>query len=880
MTGSAEEFGSRFLALTGHAPHPWQERFYREWLARGSIPKAVALPTGTGKTSIMALWLLAVSAGASLPRRLIWVVDRRVVVDQATAEAERLRRNLSAAGLEGVREGLARLSVSGIDGGIPIAISTLRGAFADNGEWSKDPSLPAIVVGTVDMVGSRLLFSGYGDGKYRRPQHAGLLGTDSLAVLDEAHLSRPFERLLRSIEELHSGAYGALPPFRFLPISATLNSGDAFTLRPSEREGSEPLSRILRAPKRLVWNGSEGSALSPEEFRQTVLERALRYDGQTTRVLVYLDRLRDLDPIMKGLSKAAPGHVVALTGTMRGHERDRLVVHPVFARFLKREGLGDGVAYLVATSAGEVGIDLHADQMVCDLVPVDRMIQRFGRVNRSGDGEATIDICRRAEELPRGSRGAPIGAGAREYGLREILDRTETYLRTLGGVSPGEIDGAPPPMEAFSPVPVNPPLRDWLLDAWSLTTAPRRDLPVGSWLRGLDDGLRPDVYFAWRQETETLADATALDAEDVEEVLQEYRLLPKELLREDIGTARQKLAALSERVPDRRMVVLSPEWEVEFRGRLGGFIETVVRERRDRLAFRTVLLPTTAGGLDSHGMLDPTSPDRVEDVSATLPPAEGEGTGSPPRVIGRSTPSEYRDRGLLTEKEEGWEIRLFGLGDHFAGSSREEVLRRARVATGMRGCATFSVRRFEEDAPREELVYLRSRPEPGSQADSNEMLLSVHLEAARKEMAALAAKLAIPEVLAERLVEAARQHDLGKARRVWQEYAGNLDRSNLKAKSLRYRSPETLGGYRHELGSLVDMGPDEDPLVRHLVATHHGYGRPSFPDRATDREHPLESRNARASHLARFVALQREYGWWGLAYLEALLKAADGRASQ
>src|SRR6185437_11208262 len=41
-------------------------------------------------------------------------------------------------------------------------------------------------------------------------------------------------------------------------------------------------------------------------------------------------------------------------------------------------------AFLVATSAGEVGVDLDADHMVCDLVPWERMVQRLGRVNRRG----------------------------------------------------------------------------------------------------------------------------------------------------------------------------------------------------------------------------------------------------------------------------------------------------------------------------------------------------------------------------------------------------------------------------------------------------------------------------------------------------------------
>ena len=55
--------------------------------------------------------------------------------------------------------------------------------------------------------------------------------------------------------------------------------------------------------------------------------------------------------------------------------------------------IGDGAAarsvpvFLVATSAGEVGVDLDADHMVCDLVAWERMVQRLGRVNRRGTGQ-------------------------------------------------------------------------------------------------------------------------------------------------------------------------------------------------------------------------------------------------------------------------------------------------------------------------------------------------------------------------------------------------------------------------------------------------------------------------------------------------------------
>src|SRR5205823_12437346 len=119
-----------------------------------------------------------------VPRRLVYVVNRRTVVDQTTDEVEKYRKKLTDAGIHE-----------------PLAISTLRGQFADNREWSADPSLPAVICGTVDMIGSRLLFSGYGCGFKGKPLHAGFLGQDVLLVHDEAHLEPAFQDLLIAIEK-------------------------------------------------------------------------------------------------------------------------------------------------------------------------------------------------------------------------------------------------------------------------------------------------------------------------------------------------------------------------------------------------------------------------------------------------------------------------------------------------------------------------------------------------------------------------------------------------------------------------------------------------------------------------------------------------------
>ena len=149
----------------------------------------------------------------------------------------------------------------------PLPISTLRGRHADNREWMAGPAASAIVVGTVDMVGSRLLFEGYGVSRRMRPYAAGLLGCDTLVMLDEAHLARPFERLLQAIEmgrglsfengaDAGAGVFagpaacnGFPPPLRVLSLSATLGSR-------YREEAVRPRSRRLGERDRLLaaWN--------------------------------------------------------------------------------------------------------------------------------------------------------------------------------------------------------------------------------------------------------------------------------------------------------------------------------------------------------------------------------------------------------------------------------------------------------------------------------------------------------------------------------------------------------------------------------------------------------------------------------------------------
>jgi CRISPR-associated endonuclease/helicase Cas3 len=854
------DFTTAFRALTGmtkpqEQPFPWQRELYDKWFSQGKFPDACVLPTGLGKTAVIAVWLIALANGKPVPRRLVYVVNRRTVVDQTTDEVEKYRKNLAAAGIAET-----------------LAISTLRGQFADNREWSADPSRPAVICGTVDMIGSRLLFSGYGIGFKGRPLHAGFLGQDALLVHDEAHLEPAFQKLVTAIQceqHEHERAAGVTwPKLQVMELTATSQaSGAIFRLTVEDRDDRTVQKRI-EAKKSIQFHENKDEMTLADD----IVALALKHRDSGRAVLVFVRKLDDVDKVLKKLPKDSSEQ---LTGTIRGYERDGLVKRPIFQRLLPGSNRdpditpASGTAYLVCTSAGEVGVNISADHLVCDLTTFDSMAQRFGRVNRFGDRDDTrIDVV-----CPK------------EFAEKNEFDvqrkKTLELLRNLNGNgSPAALDKLDPAARraAFAPQPKTLPTSDILFDTWALTTIPGKlpgRPPVEPYLHGISDYDPPQTTVAWRDEVDVLTpEVLALNKLKPEDILDLYPLKPhEELSGATSGNSKvfeqlEEIAVRAKRELDKRLSA----WVIDPDGAVTVYpLEKLVdKDKQNRpqvqLGGRTVVLPPRAGGFRG-GLLKGDEPFAkgvdydvshawYADVAKTLP-----------RRI-----RAWDDDDRFEEKTKG--MRLIRRIDFPAGKDDEDAVGRSWFWFTLPDSA-------DDDAS-------KTAREP------------ITWDHHTKDVVRNATRIA-DALLKERpdlhagLIVAAKFHDLGKKRELWQRSIGNPIPTNWHAKSGGTWKSREITDYRHEFGSLLDVlrndefraeidglpSDDARELALHLIAAHHGRGRPHFPaDEVFDPHHHTESSQEVAREVPRrFARLQRKYGRWGLAYLESLLRAADIDAS-
>lgn len=914
-------FRQYFLDLHGNPPFPWQERLVAKVCASG-WPGVIDLPTGSGKTACLDVAVYAMAYGAeSMPRRVFFVVDRRVVVSEAHLRMQTIASGLAkpkTASLERVAQRLLELAQAGAE--FPLEVYQLRGGAYRDESWVRTPLQPTLVASTVDQVGSRLLFRGYGINPHTAPIHAGLIANDALVFLDEAHCSKAFAETLQAVERYRGPEWSEEPcsrPFGFVEMTATplRSGGSVFALDDADR--ADPvLGKRLRAPKPTKLVPAKG-----KKDDQAALARALVAEARAQaeaagarRVAVVCNRIRTARLAWAELGKAGLAADLVI-GRMRPLDRDDLYrarLAPLRSG-VRRAG-DEGTRFVVATQCLEVGADLDFDVLVSEVASLDALLQRFGRLNRTGDfpaarGSVVAASWQLETKKPDLIYGTAMASTWEWLAERAAEGVVEMAIEAEAGATVPMLARQLPAAELsrlVRPAVGGPVLLPAHLDTLAQTDPrPTPEPEVALFLHGIETAAA-EAQVVWRAD---LSDKFKVNGE----LLALCPPSANESMPVRLGTLRRWLEgrppsdALDtdlEGTPDEQegRAAAGPEGPAArilvWRG--SGILELYPAELRPN---DTVILPAKERPAAALGHIPKGRPLDLGDEARF---------GLRRRATLRLNTAMFRDWGweppgfdLLRDAAESGDIR----------AANALVASWAKAAPPDRWPGTLFaawgdlLRRRVSVHPTGDGVVLEGRFRSAWDATADAVELPKHLALVGKLAKANAQRL--EPAMAVAAESAGLFHDYGKADVRFQallrggdHFAARFAPSQLAKSGLGVsRSAADVGlprGFRHELLSLLmaekAIPPDKNgrELTLHLIATHHGRCRP-LPPVVLDPQ-PVGARydgaevtpeelcevpphDLRRGIADRFWLLLRRHGWWGLAYMEAMLRLADWQAS-
>ncbi len=850
------EYAAWFHRVARFTPHPWQRRLGEDATPRSCL---LRIPTGLGKSAGTILpWLFhaVLRADPAWPRRLAFVLPMRVLAEQVAREAAQW---VNAAGLD-------------------VAVHLLMGGVEAQ-RWVEDLEHPALLVGTQDMLLSRALNRGYASARGLWPMEFGALHSDTMWVFDEVQLMGVGLATSTQLEAFRrSRASTALRPTISWWMSATLQADwlDSIDFRETRQR---ELSRPVRVPveerrggiwdnqKTLEWRRDIGTE---EEVARVALE-AHRAGTQTLVIVNTVKRaLETLKAMEKATKKAKDGPELALAHSrFRPHERAAW-------SFLGKEAekdLPSGGRIIVATQVVEAGVDISAVLLVTDLAPYPSLVQRFGRAARRAGESARVIV---VGDVPADEkRAAPYTS----VELEAAATALERLVKEGRGVSVRNLEDAEEGWEPDFLKRVYPFLPEQVLrraefeDLFDTTPdLSGADLDVGRYIRVGDER---DVRVFWRA-----LESTSRVVSGIEQ--------PR----------REELCAVPVReLEDWRNKNDVPTYVFDY--------ETGTWRHTDRLVpGATVLVPASAGGYRPKLGWDPSSKDAVPPVPLTPIDAN----------LSLVETSASAENDALSEANEWKTIAFHGR------EVAEEVTALAKaldLPPDIR--PLFEIAGRWHDAGKAHWAFAKAidesrRPEALPIAQRRDLAKAPPSAWRRppfQERPGFRHELASTLALFECLKLAAPEHPAVRGF-AWPNAPAEAEKSAEPVK----QAPAELGPFGQELAALSE---EQFDLVAYLVCTHHGKVRCTWASTPFDQrsgtqtafgvldgdelpelelatgdggyatlpplklslelaEMGLGERYGR-SWSDRVARLRAKYGPFTLAYLEALFRVADWRAS-
>jgi CRISPR-associated endonuclease/helicase Cas3 len=332
--------------------HPYE---YQSHLASGPIQDcAVHVPTGAGKTAAVVMaWLWRRRQGDA-PTRLIYLLPMRALVEQTYSVAKRLA-------------------------GAEAQVYKMLGGEVEE-EWESFPEVPSIVIGTMDLLLSRMMNRGFAMSRYRWPIPFALLSNDCLIACDEVQLMGNGLATTTQFAAWRA-QYGTFRQVSTWWLSATLDP--KWLITPDHRYELN----VVRLGQDDKDNGLQHRYSGMKLIEQTAAATLsdLAYDRHKAGTLTLLtantvERAQKLFTELAKRSKSSGIEILLAHSRFRDSEKRDLLQ--------KLESpLPTAGRIVVATQVLEAGVDLSARLLVTEIAPWASLVQRFGRCNREGTTE-------------------------------------------------------------------------------------------------------------------------------------------------------------------------------------------------------------------------------------------------------------------------------------------------------------------------------------------------------------------------------------------------------------------------------------------------------------------------------------------------------------
>jgi CRISPR-associated endonuclease/helicase Cas3 len=403
MSDEEEQFRQFFRAATGFPPYAWQIKAAVE-----GLPQILPIPTGLGKTegSTLAWAWRRFARKDDEPLHLVYCLPMRSLVRQTV---ERLRDCFSA--------------LKSWNGAIDIPIFQLIGGDVEEG-WDALPDRPWVLVGTQDMLLSRALNRGYGMSRFDWPVHFGLLNQDCHWIVDEVQLMGPGLWTTAQLDWMRRHRFPGVKPCRTTWMSATLG-GQFLQTTDRKRDGCDAVEpfdaglesdsneafKLLRAAWRRTTLHQPATGARAKPRAEQIASEAKSAHASGTLTLIVCNTVKTAQDIFQKLgADSAPK--ILLTSRFRAGDRTEYErTLQIFEKRRKmsqsgRVGGDDPGLICVSTQVIEAGLDISAHRLWTEHAPWPSLVQRLGRLNRDGkDNEARAVVWKLASEEKRKHEG-------------------------------------------------------------------------------------------------------------------------------------------------------------------------------------------------------------------------------------------------------------------------------------------------------------------------------------------------------------------------------------------------------------------------------------------------------------------------------------------